>query len=97
MEIAKLTANFDVTQYQLAVKSAMLELEGGTIMVQSQYRFHNDAGQRRGPVVLVQMVVTQQQSDDLRVILAAILQATNAEIEGVTGWTKWVPPEEGEP
>ena len=93
MNITDLTDNFDVTQYQLASKSATVALEGGTITARAQYKFRNSAGQQRGAVVMIQMVITQSQSDDLKAILADVLQATNAEIESQIGWTEWIPPE----
>lgn len=93
MDILGLGGFFEVTQYQLCDPSAMLELVNGNIVVRAQYRFRNAAGQQRGAVILLEMVVTQGQSDDLKAILAQVLQATNAEIELRTGWTKWVEPE----
>ena len=94
MQISQLDSFFDVTQYQLAAQSAMLELVDGEIVVRAQYKFRNADGQQRGSVTPVRMVVTQQQSDDLLTILAQVLQATNAEIESMTGWTRWIQPEE---
>ena len=89
MEITQLDEFFDVTQYQLWLQSATLELVDGDIEVFAQYAFRNVAGMRKGPTVSLKMVVTPQQSSDLRTILVAVLQVTNAEIEAVTGWTKW--------
>lgn len=93
MEIAQLDESFEVTQYRLRVQSAVLELVEGDIKIRAQYTFHNAAGQQAGPVVFLNMAVTQPQSDDLKTILADVLHTTNTEIEAATGWT---PYDEGE-
>jgi len=94
MQVANLNEYFDVAQYQLAEKAAILRLVDGEIAVISRYIFRNASGIQQGTQINVQMIVTPEQSDDLKAILAQILQATNAEIEAETGWAKYTEPEE---
>ena len=93
MQITQLDGFFDVTQYQLQANAAMIELVAGDMIVKAQYVFLNADNQQKGPVVNIDMVVTQAQSDGIKGVLAAILQATNAAIEAETGWTKYTAPE----
>ena len=93
MQVTQLDEFFDVTQYHLKSNAAMIELVNGDMVVKAQYVFLNATGQQKGPVVNIDMVVTQAQSDGIKGVLAAILQATNAAIETETGWTKWIEPE----
>lgn len=88
MQITQLDEFFDVTHYQLKANAAMVELVAGDMVIKAQYVFLNAVGQQKGPVVNINMVVTQAQSDGLKAVLADILQATNAAIETETGWTQ---------
>ena len=92
MEITQLDANFNVTQYQLKVNAAMVELVNGDMVVKAQYVFLNANNQHKGPVVNIRMIVTQAQSDGIKSVLIDILQATNAAIEAETGWTRYTSP-----
>ena len=93
MEIAQLDEFFDVTQYQLHANAAMITLVNGSIEIKAQYVFRNTEGQKKQPVVSLDMVVTQAQSNGIRDVLINILQATNNVIEAETGWTKYIKPE----
>ena len=88
MEIAQLDKFFDVIQYQLRDQAAIVRLVDGSIEVRASYLFFNEEGREVGRVNHLNMMVTSVQSDDLRTILATILQATNAAIEEQTGWTR---------
>jgi len=94
MQITQLNESFDVTQYHLKSNAAMIELVAGNMVVKAQYVFFNAAGQQNGPVMSINMVVTQAQSDGIRNVLVNILQATNAAIETETGWTRYIEPED---
>jgi len=89
MQPSQLDDTFNVTQYQLTEQRAEIRLVGGDVVIRAPYAFFNASGQQRGPVVNLRMVVTQEQSDNLRSILVNILQATNAAIELETGWIKY--------
>ena len=93
MEITQLDGFFDVTQYQLHANAAMITLVDGDIIIKAQYVFRNAEGQKKQPVVSLNMVVTQAQNNGIRDVLIDILQATNNVIEAETGWTKYIPPE----
>ena len=93
MEIAQLDEFFDVTQYQLHANAAMIALIDGDIVIKAQYVFRNAENQKKVPVVSLDMVVTQAQSNGLKAALIDILQATNTVIEAETGWTKYIEPE----
>ena len=94
MQITQLNENFDVTQYQLKANAAMIELVDGDMVVRAQYVFRNANNQQGGPVVNINMIVTQAQSDGIKNVLVNILQATNAAIETETGWTRYIEPED---
>ena len=89
MQITQLDEFFDVAHYRLQAQSAMVELVESDMVVKAQYVFLNASGQQKGPVVNIDMVVTQAQSDGIKGVLAAVLQATNTAIETETGWTKY--------
>jgi hypothetical protein len=89
MQISQLDEHFEVTQYRLRGKSASVALENGTISVQARYDFFNVDGHQSGTSKRIDMIITPQQSEDLKAILGTVLQATNAEIEAVTGWTQY--------
>lgn len=93
MEIAQLDEFFDVTQYQLHANAAMITLVNGDIVIKAQYVFRNAEGQKKVPVVNLDMVVTQAQNNGIKNVLIDILQATNDVIESETGWTKYIVPE----
>ena len=88
MDVAQLGRFFAVTQYQLLNRSAWVELVDGEIEVHARYGFYNEDGRETCMSVRLRMVVTPQQSNELKAILVNILQATNAAIETETGWTK---------
>lgn len=88
MNISMLEDIFGITHYQLCSQSASIELINGSIVVHTYYRFLNSNGEQVGPVTPVTMVVTQEQSNELKMILAQILQVTNDTIESSTGWLK---------
>lgn len=90
MQISQLDEFFEIAYYKLHERSVVVKLVDDSIEVHAQYRFYNVSNHRAGPIVQLEMVVTQQQGDDLKAILADILQATNTAIETETGWTPYV-------
>ena len=73
---------------------ATVELVDGTVKLRIPYHFKSSLGVE-SPVVMVRAEATQQQLDDLKAVLAAVLQATNAAIEAEHGWEKYVHGEPG--
>lgn len=70
---------------------ATVRLVNGILEITIPYQFYAVSGSST-PIVNVIGEATVQQLADLKTILVAILQATNAEIESQHGWTKYVEP-----
>ena len=66
---------------------AQMRLVNGTLEIKMTYYFHTDDGSIT-PAEKVTMVATAQQLADLKTILVAMYQATNAEFDSL-GLTKY--------
>ncbi len=90
MQISQLDEHFTVTQYQPDKSGlAAVRLDNGSIRICIPYNFHSEDG-TVSATKNVDALATPQQLTDIKSILVAVLQATNAEIENVHGWTKYV-------
>lgn len=90
MLVSQLDERFEVVSYAPNRGGrAEITLVEGQIKLRIPYTFYTDLG-TESPSIAVNGEATQQQLDDLRSILANVLQATNDEIESQHGWTRYV-------
>jgi len=93
MIVSQLDELFEIAEYQVDIRGrATVELVAGTVRVRIPYQFRSQAD-TESPIVMVVGEATSQQLSDLKILLRAILQATNEAIESQHGWTKYVEPE----
>lgn len=90
MQISQLGEHFTVAQYQPDKSGrATVRLVNGQVAIRIPYNFHSEDG-TVSATKNVDAIVTPQQLTDIEAILVDVLQATNAEIESVQGWIKYV-------